>query len=124
MRLGFERADRFPATEIPGLFEDVAACTIFEALTAAIQAEGMIDPDGLAEISCPVRIAWAEHDRVIPFERYGRPLLEMMPQAEYVQLPGVGHGCMFDDPELVVRTILEVTQAVDAGVARARTAAP
>jgi pimeloyl-ACP methyl ester carboxylesterase len=58
MRFGFERADRFPAAEIPGLFEDIAACTIFEALTAAIEEEGMIERDGLAEIACPVRIAW------------------------------------------------------------------
>jgi pimeloyl-ACP methyl ester carboxylesterase len=117
MRFGFERADRFPAAEIPGLFEDIAACTIFEALTAAIEEEGMIERDGLAEIACPVRIAWGVNDHVIPFARYGRPLLEMIPHAEYVPLPGCGHGCMFDDPDLVVRTILEVTQMVDAGQA-------
>jgi pimeloyl-ACP methyl ester carboxylesterase len=117
MRLGFEQPERFPASEIPVLFEDLAACTIFAALTDAIRQEGMIDSNGLADISCPVRIAWAEHDRVIPFERYGQPLLDMMPQAEHVTLKGCGHGCMFDDPELVVRTILEVTQAVDRNAA-------
>jgi pimeloyl-ACP methyl ester carboxylesterase len=115
MRLGFEHGERFPAAEIPGLFEDIAGCTVFETLGAAIEKEGTIEPAGLAEISCPIRIAWAEHDRVIPFARYGQPLLDLMPQAECVVLPGVGHGCMADDPELIVRTILEVTQPVDRG---------
>jgi hypothetical protein len=50
-------------------------------------------------------------DHVIPFARYGRPLLEMIPHAKYVPLRGCGHGCMFDDPDLVVQTILQVTQA-------------
>jgi pimeloyl-ACP methyl ester carboxylesterase len=34
-----------------------------------------------------------------------------VPNAELVRLPGVGHVPMLDDPELVARTILEVTQA-------------
>ena len=114
MRIGFEHGERFPVTEIPGLFEDIAGCSIFDALAASIQSDGMIDPAGLAEITCPVVIAWGAHDRVIPFKRYGQPLLDMLPQARHVTLPGVGHGAMSDDPELVVRTILDVTQAVDA----------
>ena len=106
-----EHGERMPASEIPGLFEDMAGCSIFDAYAASIADEGPISPDGLDRIACPVRIAWAERDRMIPFERYGRPLLEMMPAAEHVTLPGVGHGPMYDDPDLVARTILEVTAA-------------
>jgi len=40
---------------------------------------------------CPIRVVWAERDRIIPFERNGLPLLERVPGAELVRLPGVGH---------------------------------
>ena len=56
---------------------------------------------------CPVRIAWSENDRTIPFKRYGRPCSTCVPGAELVTLPGVGHVPMYDDPGLVARTILE-----------------
>ena len=65
------------------------------------------DPD------CPIRVVWAERDRVIPFERNGLPLLERVPGAELVRLAGVGHVPMSDDPEQVARLILEVTAAAD-----------
>jgi len=65
------------------------------------------DPD------CPIRVVWAERDRIIPFERNGLPLLESVPGAELVRLPGVGHVPMSDEPEEIARLILEVTGAVD-----------
>jgi len=59
------------------------------------------------------RTAWSGCDRTIPFDRCGRPLLvDRVPDAELVTLPGVGHVPMSDDPDLVVRTILEVTAPV------------
>jgi pimeloyl-ACP methyl ester carboxylesterase len=57
----------------------------------------------------PIRIAWGEHDRVIPFERYGRPMLERVTTAQHQTLAGVGHVPMYDDPQAVAATILEVT---------------
>ena len=57
----------------------------------------------------PVRIAWPERDRTIPFERSGQLLVAALPGAELVRLPRVGHVPMYDDPALVVRTILAVT---------------
>ena len=66
----------------------------------------------LPDPGCRVRIAWSGCDRTIPFDRYGRPLLDRVPDAELVTLPGVGHVPMSDDPDLVVRTILEVTAPV------------
>ena len=59
----------------------------------------------------PVRIAWGTRDRIIPLERYSPRLRRLVPQAELVELPGLGHVPMSDDPELVARTILEVTAA-------------
>ena len=62
-----------------------------------------------ADPDCPIRVVWAERDRIIPFEHNGLPLLERVPGAELVRLAGVGHVPMPDDPEQVARLILEVT---------------
>jgi pimeloyl-ACP methyl ester carboxylesterase len=61
----------------------------------------------------PVRVVWAEHDRVLPFEGFGTAMLERIPGAELIRLPGVGHVPMSDDPARVAELILEVTTATD-----------
>ena len=72
----------------------------------------------------PIRVVWADRDRVIPFERNGLPLLERVPGAELVRLAGVGHVPMSDDPEGVARLILEVTRAAGRTHEKDRGAAP
>ena len=64
-----------------------------------------------ASLPCPVRVAWSGRDRLIPWRRHGVTLRERLPGAEFVRLPRVGHVPMWDDPDLVVRTVLGVTTA-------------
>lgn len=66
-----------------------------------------------ADRDYPVRVVWAEHDRVLPFKHFGSPMLERLPGAELIRLQGVGHVPMSDDPVTVAKLILEVTRAVD-----------
>jgi pimeloyl-ACP methyl ester carboxylesterase len=61
----------------------------------------------------PVRLVWADRDRVLPFDGFGAPMLERLPGAELIRLHGVGHVSMSDDPITVAKLILEVTRAVD-----------
>jgi pimeloyl-ACP methyl ester carboxylesterase len=61
----------------------------------------------------PVRLVWAEHDRLLPFKHFGSPMLERLPGAELIRLSGVGHVPMSDDPARVAELILEVTRGVD-----------
>jgi len=105
-----ERGERVPPSAIHDIIEDAKGCSILDDLYASIAASGGIAP--LSDPGCPVRIAWSGCDRTIPFQRYGRPMLDRVPDAELVMLPGVGHVPMSDDPDLVVRTILEVTAPV------------
>ena len=77
-----------------------------------------------ADPACPIRVVWAERDRIIPFEHNGLALLERVPGAELVWLAGVGHVPMSDDPEQVARLILEVTGAVDRAHEKDRGGAP
>jgi pimeloyl-ACP methyl ester carboxylesterase len=64
--------------------------------------EHIFEPAGYPP-AVPVTIAWAEHDQLV-----GPPREECRPAgARFVVLPGVGHTPMWDDPELVARTLLE-----------------
>jgi pimeloyl-ACP methyl ester carboxylesterase len=66
----------------------------------------IFDPRGYPE-DVPVTIAWAEHDGLVgPPKPDRRP-----PQTRFLVLPGVGHTPMWDDPELVARTLLEGSAA-------------
>jgi pimeloyl-ACP methyl ester carboxylesterase len=66
-----------------------------------------------AERDYPVRLVWAERDRILPFKHFGSPMLERLPGAELIRLSGVGHVPMSDDPARVAELILEVTRAID-----------
>jgi pimeloyl-ACP methyl ester carboxylesterase len=62
------------------------------------------------EISCPVRIVWGTNDRLLPWpsaaERYRR---ELLPQADWVELDGIGHCPQLDVPLETAQLILGFT---------------
>jgi pimeloyl-ACP methyl ester carboxylesterase len=96
----------------------IAGAAGFDSMAAGIawgnEYGGARDLD---QIDCPVLLAFPEKDRILPRRRYGERLVTGIPHAEAVDLPGVGHAAMADDPQLVARTILGFT-------ARHRAAAP
>jgi pimeloyl-ACP methyl ester carboxylesterase len=66
--------------------------------------EHISDPAGYPA-DVPVTIAWAELDKQV-----GPPKPERRPAgARFLVLPNVGHVPMWDDPELVARTLLEAS---------------
>jgi len=66
-----------------------------------------------ADRDYPVRLVWADRDRVLPWDGFGSAMLERIPGAELIRLRNVGHVPMSDDPARVAELILEVTAAVD-----------
>jgi pimeloyl-ACP methyl ester carboxylesterase len=106
-----EHPERFTESQVAEMFEDAAGCTVVEELLERVSDGGSFT--AFDELPCPVRLAWSQHDRTIPFRRYGRPMLDALPGAEFVRLPGVGHVPMVDDPALVSRTILQLTYSSD-----------
>jgi pimeloyl-ACP methyl ester carboxylesterase len=66
-----------------------------------------------ADRDYPVRLVWADRDRVLPFAGFGAAMLERIPGAELIRLRDVGHVPMSDDPARVAELILQVTTAVD-----------
>jgi pimeloyl-ACP methyl ester carboxylesterase len=70
-------------------------------------------PRDLDRISCPFRVLWGTRDMILPY-RQAKRWVQTVPGAELVTLKGLGHLPMPDDPELVARSILEVTSATPA----------
>jgi pimeloyl-ACP methyl ester carboxylesterase len=63
---------------------------------------------------CPIRVVWAERDRIVPFAHFGQPLIDRLPGAELLRVAGIGHVPMYDEPGEVARLILEVAASCDA----------
>lgn len=85
-------------------FADPMGCTITDDALAWRFPEDSLDP-----LPCPITLAWAEVDRLVPAETCGRTARERLPGATWIVLPDVGHNAMVDDPGLVARTVLDVT---------------
>ncbi|MGH8905116.1 MAG: alpha/beta fold hydrolase [Egibacteraceae bacterium] len=59
---------------------------------------------GLADVSCPVVIAWGSRDRLL-LSRQGPRFAQAIPHARLVRLGGLGHTPMSDDPGAVADLI-------------------
>ena len=102
--------DRVPPEELAeSIRTSVDAVVVAPLLRTVVDEPFALLPDP----GCRVRVVWAEKDRIIPFPHFGAPLMERLPGAELVRLPGIGHVPMWDAPDEVARLILEVTAACD-----------
>lgn len=97
--------DRLTAARVLEWMDDSIDCPFMDHYSPDEQVEPL-DP-----LSCPVTLAWAQFDHLVPAATYGQTARERLPGAMWVLLPGVGHVPMVDDPDLVARTILAVTGA-------------
>jgi len=87
------------------MVRDSVACPVYFELMEAILRDG--PPRAFDRVTCPVLLAWGTRDRVLPSPRYSQRLRTLLPDADWIELPGLGHVPMSDDPELVARTIAE-----------------
>lgn len=99
-----EHGDRVPEAECRRAMNSLRKTHILPELLASMGRDGPIKP--LPSNHVPIRIAWCEHDKVIPFEIYGKPMIERIQACEYVTITGVGHVPMYDDPKQVCDVIL------------------
>ncbi|WP_018347409.1 alpha/beta fold hydrolase [Longispora albida] len=91
------------------LFSDMMALRSGRAFTRVARAG--IGYQFTGSPASPVTVAWGTKDRILRPRQADRAR-ERLPEARHVWLPGCGHLPMYDDPELVTRTILETTGAV------------
>jgi pimeloyl-ACP methyl ester carboxylesterase len=67
--------------------------------------------DLLPEITVPTLLLWGELDSRSPVDLVARPLLEAIPDATLVVLPGTGHLSNIEAPEPFNRTVREFCRA-------------
>lgn len=116
-----EHAERVPPAEARDALERIRRMTIaVEYFDEHIQPMQPL----AADCDVPLRVVWGASDKVLPFEAYGRPLLDLLRLDSAVMLPGCGHNPVWDDPQAVATAILEFTQGVDARRATAAPGAP
>jgi pimeloyl-ACP methyl ester carboxylesterase len=99
--------ERVPPRAALDMMEGARGCSVVVEGIELARREGAFGE--LTGIDCPVRIAYGERDWLIRWPNYYGRLQRMFPDADYVQLDDCGHLPMWDDPELVARTILETT---------------
>jgi pimeloyl-ACP methyl ester carboxylesterase len=95
--------DRIPAADAIQLIRDSLECSVYFELMDAIMRDG--PPKTFDGMSVPVLLVWGTRDRILPPKRYSERLRRMLPGAEWIELKGLGHMPMSDDPELVAGTI-------------------
>ena len=61
----------------------------------------------LEQLQLPVRVLCGEHDRVTPPQR-SQELAEWIPGAQLVMVPGAGHMLPLEQPQAVVKTLLDL----------------
>ena len=100
--------DRIPAAAAVQMLKDSVNTPVYFELMDAIMESG--PPQSFDGISCPVTVVWGTRDRILPMRTYSQRLRRMLPTAEWVELKGLGHLPMPDDPELVAATIVRGTR--------------
>ncbi|MUM19024.1 alpha/beta fold hydrolase [Mycobacterium sp. CBMA271] len=101
---GIPRADRLPVDVVRGIFQDMyrSGPTLRSAMHYATTAHF----EGGQSISVPITVAFGDLDKILP-ERTCQFRDPLPRHTRWVSLPGCGHMPMFDNPALIVRTILD-----------------
>ncbi len=99
---------RVPAPLAAALIRGAADCPALIPLLAESRSEGYPD---IGAIEVPTRIVWGTRDKVLPPTRLSSRFRRMVPQADWVEIPGGGHLPQIDHPERTAELVLEVTGA-------------
>jgi pimeloyl-ACP methyl ester carboxylesterase len=99
--------EHIPADLIAHLIRAGAAAAASELLAYATRSYWTLDAE---RIDCPVRIVWGTADRLLPWPSAAvRYRTEWLPQADWVELDGVGHCPQLDVPLETSELILGFT---------------
>jgi pimeloyl-ACP methyl ester carboxylesterase len=100
--------EHIPAELIAHQMRGAAACPAVAPLVDHARREGWsLDAE---RISCPVRVVWGTEDRLLPWPAAAaRYRDEWVPQADWVELEGIGHCPQLDVPLETAQLILGFT---------------
>ncbi len=98
--------DHIPVELIKHQIEGLVACDATPLIELAAR-EGF-DLDAAA-IDCPVRIVWGTADRILPYPATAARYRRQLPNADWVELEGIGHMPQLDVPTETAELILGFT---------------
>ena len=99
--------DHIPADLVAHQIRGAAGCVGAEALIARAREAGY--PLQTARITCPLRILWGTEDRILTWPTAAVRYREAFPDAEWVELPGIGHCPQLDVPAEAAELIVSFT---------------
>jgi pimeloyl-ACP methyl ester carboxylesterase len=102
-----EHPEHVPADHVADQIRGAADCPIVLPLIEHSVAEGFDDP---GPIDAPVRIVWGTEDKVLPYPSAAQRFHELVPDADWVVLDGIGHLPQLDDPARTAELILEFSR--------------
>lgn len=100
-------ASRITEADANAIFAGAAGCAVTRNVLELAAAGEMFGD--LGPIDCPVRILYGTRDRIVRWPTHYPRLRQLLPEAEWIALEGMGHLPMWEQPELIARRILEVT---------------
>jgi pimeloyl-ACP methyl ester carboxylesterase len=89
---------------VPAALLTPGPCPGRQALVDNARANGW--PLDAERVACPVRIVWGTEDRLLPWPEAAAGYRERFPQADWVELEGVGHAPQLDAPLETAQLIL------------------
>lgn len=95
-----------PAPLAAALIRGAADCPALVPLLTETRKNGY---PAIERIDCPTRIVWGSGDKVLPPTRLSERFRTMVPQADWVEIPGAGHLPQIDHPERTAELVLELT---------------
>ncbi|MET0285168.1 MAG: alpha/beta hydrolase [Polyangiales bacterium] len=99
--------ERLTPLEARLLIESTWRCAVYGDVVKAIPTQPLAEP--FETMPCPVRLVWGAKDRLLPLRGFSERWRRVLPGADWVVLPEVGHVQMYDDPHAVGRSILDFT---------------
>jgi pimeloyl-ACP methyl ester carboxylesterase len=99
-------ARRIPAEDALAMFNGARGCTL---VSAVLELVGQREAYELGPITCPVRIVYGSRDRILRWPGHYQRMRQLLPDADWMALEGLGHVPMWDSPTGVAKAILEHT---------------
>jgi pimeloyl-ACP methyl ester carboxylesterase len=104
-----ERWEHIPAELLAHMWHGVVGCDGLLVLYEHARRDGWpLDPE---LVTCPLRIVWGTADRILAWPRAAARWRAAFPQADWVELDGVGQGPQLDVPLEAAELILGLTAA-------------
>ena len=99
--------EHIPADLLAHQMRGIAGCAAAGPLIENARREGWtLDAE---RITCPVRIVWGTDDKLLPWPQAAARYREVLPQADWILLDGIGHCPQLDVPLEAAQLILGFT---------------